>query len=163
MPPLWILTLLFPLMLPLINFQFSINCDVTYSTPRPCPRYLGQGMFLWKCISVIKRCYWQCFGSQPLTNLSVNIGYSSVVCVCLCECLVAQWCPTLCDPIDCSPPGSSVHGISQARILEWVTISSSRGSSWPRDRTCFSHVSCISRQILYHCTTWEALPNVSYK
>ena len=43
--------------------------------------------------------------------------------------LVAQSCPTLCDPMDCSPPGFSVRGISQARILEWVIISSSRGSS----------------------------------
>ena len=46
---------------------------------------------------------------------------------------VAQSCPTLCDPIDCSPPGSSVHGIFQARVLEWVAISFSRGSSQPRD------------------------------
>ena len=53
----------------------------------------------------------------------------------------AQWCPTLCDPMDCSPPGSSVHGIFQARILEWVGISSSRVSFWPRDQT---HVSCFS-------------------
>ena len=43
--------------------------------------------------------------------------------------LVAQMCPTLCDPMDCSPPGSSVHGIFQARIMEWVSISSPRGSS----------------------------------
>ena len=49
-----------------------------------------------------------------------------------------QLCLTLCDPMDCSPPGSSVHGILQARILEWVAISSSRGSSQPRDQTCFS-------------------------
>ena len=47
--------------------------------------------------------------------------------------LVVQSCPILCDPMDCSPPGSSVHGISQARILEWVTIPFSRGSSKPRD------------------------------
>ena len=46
-----------------------------------------------------------------------------------------QSCLTLCDPMDCSPPGSSVHGILQARILEWVAISLSRGSSWPRDGT----------------------------
>ena len=52
--------------------------------------------------------------------------------------LVAQSCVTLCDPTDCSPPGSSVHGISQARILEWVAISSSRGSSQPRDWTHLS-------------------------
>ena len=48
---------------------------------------------------------------------------------------VAQTCLTLCDPVDCRPPGSPVHGISQARILEWVAISFSRGSSRPRDQT----------------------------
>ena len=51
-----------------------------------------------------------------------------------------QWCLTLCDPMDYSPPGSSVHGISQARILEWVTISFSRGSSQLRDETQVSHI-----------------------
>ena len=56
----------------------------------------------------------------------------------------------------CSLPGSSVHGIFQARILEWVAISYSRGSSQARDRTCVSCISCIGLQILYHCTTWEA-------
>ena len=53
---------------------------------------------------------------------------------------VAQSCPTLCDPVDCSPSGSSVHGILQARILEWVSISFSRGSSQPRDRTQVSGI-----------------------
>ena len=53
---------------------------------------------------------------------------------------VAQLCPTLCDPMDCSLPGSSVHGILQARILEWFAISSSRGSSRPRDQTQVSHI-----------------------
>ena len=53
--------------------------------------------------------------------------------------LVPKSCPTLCDPMDCSPPGSSVHGILQAGILEWVAISCSRGSSWPRDRTRVSY------------------------
>ena len=56
------------------------------------------------------------------------------------EVTVTQLCLILCDPMDCSPPGSSVQGISQARILEWVAISSSRGSSRPRDQT---RVSCI--------------------
>ena len=60
------------------------------------------------------------------------------------------------DPMDCSPPGSSVHGILQARVLEWIAISFSKGSSCPRDRTCASCVSCTGRQILYHCATWEA-------
>ena len=53
---------------------------------------------------------------------------------------VAQSCPTLCDPTDYSPPGSTVHGILQARILEWVAISFSRGSSRPRDRTQVSRI-----------------------
>ena len=53
---------------------------------------------------------------------------------------VTQSCPTLCDPMDCSLPGFSIHGILQARILEWVTISFSRGSSQPRDRTRVSHI-----------------------
>ena len=60
---------------------------------------------------------------------------------------VTKLCPTVCDTTDCSPPGSSVHGISQARILEWVAISFSRVSSQPSNRIC---VSCIGRQILYH-------------
>ena len=61
---------------------------------------------------------------------------------------VSQSCPTLCDPMDCGPPGSSVHGIFQAWILEQVAISFSRGSSQPRDRT---QVSCIAGR---HFTVW---------
>ena len=55
--------------------------------------------------------------------------------------LVAQLCPTLFDPMDCNPPGSSVHGILQAKILEWVAISFSRESFEPKNRT---HVTCIA-------------------
>ena len=62
----------------------------------------------------------------------------------LCVCLVAQLCPTLCNPMDCSSPGSSVRGILQARILEWVAIPFTKGSSQSRDRICVSHVSCIA-------------------
>ena len=61
--------------------------------------------------------------------------------------------------MDGSPPGSSIHGISQARIQEWIAISFSRGSSSPRDQTLSSCVSCTGNWILYHCTTWEALKN----
>ena len=56
----------------------------------------------------------------------------------------------LCNPMDCSPSGSSAHGIFPARILEWVVISYSRGSLLPRDQTCVSHISCTDLQILYH-------------
>ena len=65
---------------------------------------------------------------------------------------VTQSCPTLCDPMDCSLPGSSVHGILQERILEWVALASSRGSSQPRDQTIISYISCIGRQRL-SCST----------
>ena len=58
-------------------------------------------------------------------------------------------------PVDYGPPGSSVLGIFQARMLEWVAISYSRGFSWPRNWTQVSCVSCIGRWILYHCTTWK--------
>ena len=54
--------------------------------------------------------------------------------------VVAELCPILCDPMDSSPPGSSVHGILQATILKWVAMPSSRGSSQPRDRTQVSHI-----------------------
>ena len=58
--------------------------------------------------------------------------------------------PTLCDPIDCSLPDSSVHGILQARTLEWMAMSSSRGPSQPRDLSHISDISCFGRQVLYH-------------
>ena len=66
---------------------------------------------------------------------------------------VAQSCPTLCNPVDGSQPGSSVHGILQARILEWVAISFSKGSSRPRDRT---QVSCIAGRCFNLWATREA-------
>ena len=70
----------------------------------------------------------------------------------MCVYSVAQLCPTLWGPMDCSPPGSSVHKILQARILKEVAISSPRGSSRPRDGTrvsCVSCISCIGSRILY--------------
>ena len=63
------------------------------------------------------------------------------VCVCVCMCSFSQSCLTLCDPMDSSPPGFSAHGVFQARILEWVAISSYRESSWPKGQTC---ISCIA-------------------
>ena len=59
-----------------------------------------------------------------------------------------QSCPTLCNPKDCSPPGPSVHGTLQARILEWVAMPSSRGCSQPKDQTHISCVSCVGRRVL---------------
>ena len=75
----------------------------------------------------------------------------------LCVCVLSRvW--LFVTPMDYGPPGSSVHGISQARTLEWVAKPSSRGSTWPRDQT---HISCISyagRRFLCHCALWEDHP-----
>ena len=71
--------------------------------------------------------------------------------------MCTRLCPTLSDPTNCGPPGSSVRGISQARILEWVAVSSSRASSQHRDQTYVSYVSHIGRQIFYHRTTVQYL------
>ena len=87
-------------------------------------------------------------GRQRMRWLDGN-GHESV--------LVAQLCRTLCDPMDCSPPGSSVHGISQARILEWVAISCTRGSPQPRDRT---QVSCTAGEFFTLGHEFEHTPGV---
>ena len=68
--------------------------------------------------------------------------------------IVTKSCPTLCNPVDCSPPGSSVHGISEARILGWDVISFSKGSSQSRDQT---HVSCIAGRFFTIWTTRKAI------
>ena len=80
--------------------------------------------------------------------------WDQLSCLC-CVCLVPQSCLTLCDPMDCSPPGSSVDGILQARILESVAMPSFRGSSQPRDQTRVSHIAGGSPTLqvdLPHCT-----------
>ena len=101
------------------------------------------------------------------TTFTFNLCVCVCVCVCVCTCIHAharnQSCLNPCDRVDCSLPGSSVHGISQARILEWVAISFSRGSSRPRDRTCVSWVPYIPRWILYHCATLAELLSDGWK
>ena len=93
----------------------------------------------------------------PHVNLFDNAPFNLPFCVCVCV-LVIQSCPTLCDRMDCSLPGSSVHGILQARTLEWVAISYSRVSSQPRNQT---QVSCITGRFFTVWATREAtLPSV---
>ena len=112
---------------------------------------------LWKLESTTS-----CFHSNtlvwPLISLCLlrllmsyqPIYTSAWVCVSTRSCLI------LSNPMDCSPPGPSVHGLFQARILECIVISYSRKSSRLRDWTCVANVSCIGKQILYHWVTWEA-------
>ena len=79
-------------------------------------------------------------------DVSQKIKHRATMHACI---LSLQSCPTLYDPVDCSPIGSPVCGILQARILEWVVIPFSRGSSQPESQTSVSSVSCIGRQVLY--------------
>ena len=107
------------------NFPTKIDSDI------------NQGKTLWartvcKQMSTISLVFW---------------AINNHTCMCAKS---LQPCLTLCNSVDCGLPGSSVHGILQARILEWVAIPSSRGSSWPRDQTHISYISCIGRQVLYH-------------
>ena len=94
-------------------------------------------------------------------NRFLVVGTTKLVCVCVCVCarahvrmLSSSVMSDSCDPIDCSLPDSSVHGILQARTLEWVAIPFSRGSSWPRDQTWFS---CIAGRFFTIWATREAI------
>ena len=92
------------------------------------PEFCNKEFVIWAVVSS-RACFCRLYRASPLAML----------------CLVAQPSPTLCNPLDCSSPGSSVHRILQARILEWVAMPSCRGSSQPRDRM---QVSCIAGRIL---------------
>ena len=74
----------------------------------------------------------------------------------MCVCVCAQSCPTHCDSMNYSPPGFAVHGLLQARILKWIAISSSRGSSWPQDWALISCISCFAGGLFTTNATWEA-------
>ena len=76
-------------------------------------------------------------------------------CVVMCSYSLSH-CPTLCDPLDWSPPGSSVHGDCPGKTAGALAVSFSRGSSQPRDHTHVSHIACMGRWILYYCLTSEA-------
>ena len=88
---------------------------------------------------------------------SINTSKTGSYHVCAYVCAKSpQSCPTFCDPMDCSPPGSSVHGILQARILKWVAMSSSRGSSRTRDRPMSLMSPALANGFFTTSTTWEA-------
>ena len=77
-------------------------------------------------------------------------------------CSVAQSWLTLCDPMDCSPPGSSVHGILQARILEWVSMPSSTGPSWPRDQTTSPESSALAGRVMTAAPPGKSQVSISF-
>ena len=89
---------------------------------------------LWDCMLILKR-------------YPSSWDFVRLLCVCAKS---VHSCLTLCDPVDYSPPSSSVHKIFQARILKWIAMPFSRGSSQVRDRTWVSYVSCIDSRVLYY-------------
>ena len=100
---------------------------------------------LFLCLIQVVMIRLPCYLLQALNSLcSGRVKWSEV----------AQWCLTLCYPMDCSLPGFSIHGIFQARVLEWVAITFSRGSPWPRDWT---QVSCIAGRCFTLWATRETL------
>ena len=115
--------------------------EIYYIMSTEFPFGMMRKFWRWMMVIVVQQsecteCHW-----------TVHLKMNELVCVCMCV-LVAQSCLTICDPMDSSPPGSSVHGILQARILEWVAISFCRGPSWPRDWTW---VFCIAGRFF---TVW---------
>ena len=90
------------------------------------------------------------------TDTHTNTYTHTYICTCVLCAKSLQSCPTLFDPMDCSPPGSSVHGILQARIVERVAIASSRGSSCPRDQACASYVSYVAGGFFTSSSTRKA-------
>ena len=132
----------------------------TLAFPPPCelPSFSLKSQTMTTTLSFVFS--WRWYFRWELQSFWPDARFSwvslSLLCVCVCVCLhlVSKSCPTLCDPMDCNLPGSSIHGIFQARILRWVAISFSRASSAPRDGT---HVSCIAGRFF---TTKPGKPHV---
>ena len=133
---------------------------VKETNPKSLHKYNSNYMTFWKsqnygvskknsaCQRLARRWGWKS-GTQRIFRAV------KLLCVCVCVCVCAQSRPNPCDPCGLNPTGSLVHGISQARILEQIGISYTRGSSWSRDLTWVSCISCIGRWILYHWATWD--------
>ena len=99
-----------------------------FENTRNC-RYRSSNIIVFSVFVILRKPFKR--GKWPASFISLNLDDT-------------QSCPTLRDLVDWSPPGSSLHGISQARILKWISISSSRGSFWPRDQTCIIFNSCTT-------------------
>ena len=154
----------YKLVQPLWNMEIpQTNSRITIWSSNSTPGHISRK----NTVIHLKRCMYHSvqsstiYNSQAMevTQMSINrwMDKDDVVCVCVCVRAHAHTCaksfqsyPTLCNPMDCSLPVSSVHGILQARILERVAMTSFKESSQPRDRTCISYVSCIGRWVFYH-------------
>ena len=118
--------------MPIVDQTRACGPGATPGSPGLCPAP-GSGPALTSALLSPQPCGSCCHTRSPAWTPGLSRGQSV-------KALVAPSCPTLCDPVGCRPPGSSVHGILQARILEWVAIPLSRGSSPPGNRTCISYL-----------------------
>ena len=123
-----------------LNLLSSQSLALCNRNPRPSEMTLKE----WAMLFHMPHLYACCSNWNTWANS--NASLCMCVCVCVCVCVCAQslpLCLTLCDPMGYSLPVSSVHGLLQARIVEWVSMPSSRGSFQPRD---WAHASCIARR-----------------
>ena len=112
------------------TFLFVNNTKIHYSSRQD---KTSQSSVLW--------CFWKQRSYAHDTDSAVDFNNCLRACVCT---KLLRSCLILCEPVNCSPPGSSVHGSLQARVLEWAAKLPSRGSSQPKDRNCISCGSCIA-------------------
>ena len=126
---------------------------VLFSSLIPSSRFLLQRYSLFSIVSLftvmIISCHSAHIPKEYYVLFSVLKGFPFLEC-CMCGCLVASVVSDSLQPYRLQPASSSVHGILQARILEWVVMTFFRGSFQPRDQTQVSYVSCIGRRVLYH-------------
>ena len=117
-------------------------CSMTRRVARMVTRWLWGGLVTWLADGILSMRHKQSREKSLHTDLLE-------CCFGVCD-AVTTVVSDSCNPVDCSLPGSFIHGILQARLLEWAALSFSRGSFRPRDGTCVSYTSCIGRQVLYH-------------
>ena len=128
------------------RIKSSVHCGESIISQHPPSCQGNISIMSWRS-RVRTRFYFLASIKALNTIFNTSLGIFVKCDLCRIGSSVAKSSQSLCNPMDCSLPGSPVHGISHARILEWVAISFFSGSSQPRDQSC---VSCIGKRILYH-------------
>ena len=137
-----------------LSSQLVLLCPLTQ------PRSQKESLWEWPLVGCCHPQRQLCFSLSHCPDVTPYNSSPVLPAVLNASCMHAQSCLTLCNPMGYSPPGTSIHGVFQARILEWVAIPFSRGSSQSRDQTHVSSIFCIGKQILYHWAIQE-VPNTS--
>ena len=137
-----------------LSFQLVVLCPLTQ------PRSQKENLSEWPLVGCCHPQRELCFSLSHCPHVTPYNSSPVLPAVLNASCMHAQSCLTLCNPMDYSPPDASIHGVFQARILEWVVIPFSRGSSQSRDRTDVTSIFCIGKRIIYHWAIQE-VPNTS--